>query len=330
MYYVITGAAGFVGSNILAALNDRGERRIIAVDNLGQGDKFLNLTRRTIADYHDKAEFLRLIEEDRLDAPIAAVFHMGACSSTVEGDARYIMQNNYRYSVSLLDWCQEHDIPLIYASSAAVYGSGADFREHPRAERPLNAYGYSKLAFDQHVRARYDDLGAQVVGLRFFNVYGPGEAHKGRMASVAWHFFGQLEASGRVRLFRGTGGYADGEQRRDFVAVEDVVNVMMFFLDNPLTSGIFNVGTGRAQTFNDVAVAAANAVARSRGESPRSLAELRAQGVIDYIDFPNELQGKYQSFTQADVGKLRGVGYSAPFMDVETGVGRYYANRTQD
>jgi len=323
MYYVVTGAAGFIGSNIVRALNDRGENRVIAVDNLTRGDKFRNLARRTIADYFDKAEFLHLIEEDRLDAPIAAVFHQGACSDTVESDGRYMMQNNYRYSVALLDFCQERDIPLIYASSAAVYGPGPQFRERPPCERPLNVYGYSKLAFDQHVRQRRDELMAQVVGLRYFNVYGPGEAHKGRMASVAWHLYNQLLSGGKMRLFRGSGGYGDGEQMRDFVSVDDVVQVNLGFLERPEVSGVFNVGTGAAHTFNDVALAVANAVGAARGETALALDEARRRGVIEYIDFPKELEGKYQSFTQADLSDLRQTGYDAPFADVDKGVGEY-------
>jgi ADP-L-glycero-D-manno-heptose 6-epimerase len=323
MYYVVTGAAGFVGSNLVRALNRRGEHRVVAVDNLTRGDKFRNLAPCVVADYFDKSEFLAAISGDSLDLPIAAVFHQGACSDTVESDGRYMMQNNYRYTVTLLDWCQEHDVPLIYASSAAVYGSGPRFQEHPSCERPLNVYGYSKLAFDQHLRLRRDDLTAPVVGLRYFNVYGPGEAHKGRMASVAFHLFHQLRSNGRVRLFKGGDGYGDGEQRRDFVHVDDVVRANLHFLDHPEVTGIYNVGTGIARPFNDVALAVVNAVGASRGESALSLDEARARGIIEYIDFPKELQGKYQSFTEADLTGLRGSGYGVPFADVEEGVSAY-------
>ena len=222
MYTVVTGAAGFIGSNLIKALNARGEARIIAVDNLGRADKFVNLVDCEIADYFDKDEFLHRLTNGDFDDDIAAVIHQGACSDTMEADGRYMLANNYRYSVTLLEHCQENDIPLLYASTAAVYGTGPDFREDRACEAPLNVYGYSKLLFDHYVRRVLPERTAQIAGFRYFNVYGPREAHKGRMASVVWHFFNQYRNSGKVQLFAGSGGYAAGEQRRDFVSVEDV------------------------------------------------------------------------------------------------------------
>jgi ADP-L-glycero-D-manno-heptose 6-epimerase len=323
MYIVVTGAAGFVGSNLVRALNSRGETRILAVDHLKKGDKFRNLAACEIADYLDREEFRTRLEGGEFSGAIDAVFHQGACSDTMESDGQYMMENNYRYSMALLDFCLEDEVPFIYASSAAVYGASSTFREERKFEAPLNVYGYSKFLFDQAVRRRLPEAGSQVAGFRYFNVYGPNEWHKGRMASVAWHFFNQFQAGGSVRPFVGSGGYADGEQRRDFVSVEDVSRVNLHFLDHPETSGIFNVGTGRAQSFNDVALAMINACRKAKSEQAVSLPEAQKQRLIDYAPFPEALKGKYQNFTQADVGALRRAGYSVPFLTVEEGVGRY-------
>jgi ADP-L-glycero-D-manno-heptose 6-epimerase len=319
MYYIVTGAAGFIGSKLVEALNRRGITEIIAVDNLQQSERFRNLAASEIADYLDQAEFLQKI--DRFDGAVEAVFHQGACSDTTESDGRYMMDNNYRYSKDLLEWCQDEAVPLLYASSAAVYGAGPDFREERRCERPLNVYGYSKFLFDQYVRRILQSRNAQVAGLRYFNVYGPNEAHKGRMASVAFHAFNQFTAEGRVKLFVGSGGYGDGEQRRDFVHVDDVVAVNMWLLERRDVSGIFNCGSGRAQTFNDVASSVINAVKGTQS----SAAELASQGLITYIPFPPQLVGKYQSFTQADLSRLRAAGLPGDFMSVEQGVAAYVA-----
>jgi len=320
---VVTGAAGFIGSNLVKGLNQRGEDDIVAVDNLTRGDKFRNLVDARIADYLDKEEFLRKLSLGSFDGELTAIVHQGACSDTMESDGRYMMENNYSYSCELLDFCQAEEVPLIYASSAAVYGAGEVFREDARFERPLNVYGYSKGLFDSVVRRRWNDNTAQVVGLRYFNVYGPGEAHKERMASVAYHFFNQYRAEGRVKPFEGSGGFEAGEQRRDFVSVEDVVKVNMYFLDHPAQSGIFNVGTGRAQTFNDVAAATINSLRAHAGEDLLKVDAMRAQGLLEYVAFPAGLKEKYQSFTQADIGQLRKAGYAAPFLSVEDGVARY-------
>lgn len=320
---IVTGAAGFIGSNLVKALNARGANDIMAVDNLTRGDKFRNLVDCELADYLDKQEFLRLVREDAIIGDIEAVFHQGACSDTMESDGRYMMENNYRYSVALLEYCQERDVPFIYASSAAVYGSGPEFREARACEAPLNIYGYSKFLFDQYVRSRWTELSAQVAGFRYFNVYGPRESHKGRMASVAFHCYNQYQAEGSVKLFEGSGGYAAGEQVRDFVSVEDVVKVNLFFLDHPESAGIFNLGTGRGQTFNEVATATVNACRALQDKPPMSLAQMREAGVVHYIPFPEALKGKYQSHTQADIKALRTQGYSYEFLSVEQGVTRY-------
>ena len=323
MTYIVTGAAGFIGSNIVKALNQRGITDIVAVDNLTKADKFLNLVDCEVAEYVDKKDFLDVVEVGELGGDIDGVLHQGACSDTMETDGRYMMDNNYRYSLSLLEWCQEEAVPFIYASSASVYGGGNVFREERRHESPLNVYGYSKFLFDQAVRARLDEASAQIAGFRYFNVYGPRENHKARMASVAYHFFNQYRASRKIMLFEGTEGYAHGEQRRDFVSVEDVVKVNLHFLDHPDLSGIFNLGTGRSQTFNDVAIAALNACRALDGKEALSLDEIKSQRLIEYIPFPDALKGKYQSFTEADVTKLRAAGYVEPFLTVEQGVASY-------
>ena len=323
MYYIVTGAAGFIGSKLVEGLNRRGVTEIIAVDNLAQADKFRNLAGCEIVDYVDQAEFISNLE--RWEGAVEAVLHQGACSDTMETDGRFMMENNYAYSRRLLDWCQDEEIPLLYASSASVYGSGPDYREERACERPLNVYGYSKFLFDQHVRTRLPQAGAQVVGLRYFNVYGPNETHKGRMASVALHAYQQLCAEGKVKLFVGSDGYRDGEQRRDFVYVDDVVAVNLWFLERRDASGIFNCGSGRAQTFNRLAVAAINAVKGTQD----TLHDIVARGLIEYVPFPPALVGKYQSFTEADLGKLRAAGYPGEFMTVEQGVSAYVKELTK-
>jgi ADP-L-glycero-D-manno-heptose 6-epimerase len=323
VYTVVTGAAGFIGANLVRALNDRGETRILAVDNLARADKFGNLVDCEIAEYLDQDEFLARLADGDFDDDIAAVLHQGACSDTMETDGRYMMRNNYRYSVSLLEWCQDNDVPLLYASSASVYGGGSAFREERACEAPLNVYGYSKFLFDQYVRRVLPERTAQIAGFRYFNVYGPREQHKERMASVVFHFFHQCRAEGRVRLFEGSGGYAAGEQRRDFVSVEDVVKVNLDFLDHPERGGIFNLGSGKAATFNDVAVATINAIRKAAGEPPDVLPHLVAEGAITYIPFPPALAGKYQSYTQADLTRLRAAGYRVPMLGVAEGVSHY-------
>ena len=319
MLTVVTGAAGFIGSRLIAALNQAGITQILAVDNLENGAKANNLAALEIDDYLDKRDFLAQLETGRLDGSLEAVLHQGACSDTMETDGRYMMDNNYACSKSMFDWCQAEEVPFIYASSAAVYGPGKEFGETRENEEPLNVYAYSKYLFDEYVRKRIDERRAQVAGLRYFNVYGPNEAHKGRMASVAFHAFNQFRADGRVKLFVGSEGYGDGEQQRDFVHVDDVVAVNLWLLDNPDVSGIFNCGTGRAQTFNEVAAAVVNGLSGSS----LSIKELADAGKIEYIPFPPQLAGKYQSYTQADLSRLREAGYEGSFRPVEEGVAGY-------
>jgi ADP-L-glycero-D-manno-heptose 6-epimerase len=305
---IVTGGAGFIGSNLVRHLIARGYDDVVVVDDLTDGHKFVNIADCPIADYLDKSEFLERLEGGAFAASVRAVFHEGACSTTTEWDGRYMMQNNYAYSRRLLHHCLERAIPFLYASSAAVYGASPRFAEDPANERPLNVYGYSKLQFDRYVRRHATRPDSQVVGLRYFNVYGPYEQHKGSMASVAFHFDRQLDAEGEVRLFEGTGGYEDGEQRRDFVYVDDICALKLWLYDNPQVSGIFNAGTGRAQTFNELA---------------RAVIGWHGRGRIRYVPFPAQLEGAYQSFTQADLDLLRATGCPTVFRPVEKGVRDY-------
>ena len=321
---IVTGAAGFIGSNLVHALNARGHRDIIAVDNLTAGDKFRNLADCAIADYLDKDEFLAHLQRGALPRP-EVVFHQGACSDTMESDGRYMMDNNYRYSMRLLDFTQRHRIAFVYASSAAVYGGSSVFVERREHERPLNVYGYSKFLFDQVVRQRMAAgvADSTLVGLRYFNVYGPRETHKARMASVAFHACNQFRAEGHVRLFEGWDGWPAGGQSRDFVHVDDIVALNLHFLDRPGSQGIYNAGTGRAQPFNDVAMAVVNTLRRLDGQPPLPLAGLVEAGLVRYVPFPDALKGKYQSYTQSDATQLRASGCDLDFRGVEQGVASY-------
>jgi ADP-L-glycero-D-manno-heptose 6-epimerase len=306
---IVTGGAGFIGSNIIQGLNAQGRTDILVVDDFSNGVKFRNLVDCEAFDYLDKEDFLERIRTGAdSPIPIDVVFHCGACATTTEWDGRYMMRNNYSYSKELLEYCIARAIPFLYASSAAVYGRGTVFRETREYEAPLNVYGYSKFLFDQYVRRRLPEIQSQVVGLRYFNVYGPRESHKGAMASVAYHLNQQLISEGRVRLFAGSDGYADGEQRRDFIYVDDVVAVNLWFMQHPHRSGIFNVGTGRSQSFNEVA---------------RAVLAWHGHGIIEYIPFPERLRGYYQSFTEADLSALRSAGYERDFHPVEAGVKAY-------
>jgi ADP-L-glycero-D-manno-heptose 6-epimerase len=323
MYIVVTGAAGFIGSNLVRALNGRGETNIIAVDDLADGDKFVNLADAEIADYLDQDEFVARLVAGDFDDDLSAILHEGACSDTMATDGRDMLRNNYRYSVDLVTYCQDNDVPFLYASSAAVYGNGRAFREERECEAPRNVYAFSKFLFDQYVRHLWSERTSQIVGLRYFNVYGPRERHKGRMASVALHLFDQYRAEGKVRLFEGSDGYAAGAQQRDFVAVDDVVKAKLYFLDHRDRSGIFNVGTGKAATFNDVATAVINACRKAEGQAAGTHEDHMREGRIIYTPFPPQLVGKYQSYTQADLTKLRAAGYAASFVSVPDGVARY-------
>ncbi len=306
---IVTGGAGFIGSNIVRQLNRAGSTDILVVDDLTDGRKIFNLADCDLIDYLDKEDFLaRIIDGEPFGKNIQAVFHQGACTVTTEWDGQYMMDTNFEYSKRVLHYCQEQQIPLIYASSASVYGAGTNFAIERKNERPINAYAFSKLMFDQYLRQYLPKLQSQVVGLRYFNVYGPGEQHKGSMASVMHHFNQQLQSGDEVRLFSGCDGYGDGEQLRDFVYVEDIAAVNLWMLEHPDVRGIFNLGTGQAQTFNDVA---------------RAVIDWHDRGKISYIPFPDNLRDSYQSYTQADLSELRAAGYDREFIAVETGVKRY-------
>lgn len=306
---IITGGAGFIGSNLVRRLNAAGINDIMVVDDLTDGRKALNLAACTIGDYLDRDDFLRrIVAKKDFGQKVVGVLHQGACTNTTEWDGRLMMQRNFEFSKQLLHYCLDRRIPLVYASSAAVYGTGREFRVSPDCERPVNVYAWSKLAFDQYARRFMAGARSQVAGLRYFNVYGPGEAHKGPMASVVWHFHRQLRAGDEVRLFEGSGGYGPGEQLRDFVHVDDVASVTLWFLEHGGVRGIFNVGTGRARTFNDVA---------------KAVIAWHGRGTIRYIPFPDGLAPSYQSYTQADLTTLRAAGYSHPFIDLEEGVRSY-------
>ena len=306
---IVTGGSGFIGSNIVKGLNERGREDILVVDDLTDSAKFSNLVDCEILDFIDKDDFIgRLHAGAALAEPVEAVFHEGACSSTTESDGRYLMKNNYAYSRRLLQYCIEIKAAFLYASSASVYGAAQVFRETRDNEAPLNIYGYSKFLFDQQVRRILPMAGSQIAGFRYFNVYGPREQHKGDMASVAWHLSRQIDKGEKPRLFRGCDGYADGEQQRDFVYVGDVVDVNLWFLDHADRSGIFNIGTGCSRSFNALAGA---------------LIQWYGRGEIEYVPFPEHLHGRYQSTTRADLTALRAAGYGKPFRTLEEGVPLY-------
>jgi ADP-L-glycero-D-manno-heptose 6-epimerase len=322
MRVVVTGAAGFIGANIVKGLNARGITDIIAVDDLRDGDKFRNLADLQITHYADHVSFYDEFAKGHYGT-VEAVFHEGACSDTMETNGQYMMANNYGVTLQLLEACEAQGVRLLYASSAATYGGSSVFKETPEHESPLNVYGYSKLLFDQVARQRGGDdfsrFKTQVAGFRYFNVYGSREQHKGRMASVAFHQFHQYRSDGKVKLFGEYGGYVAGEQRRDFVYIDDVVKVNLWFFDHPKKRGVFNLGSGKSQPFNDVAVAVLNTL---EGRV-HTAADWHKAGKLEYVPFPEKLIGKYQCFTEADLSKLRAAGYSAPFATVQEGVSAY-------
>lgn len=319
---IVTGGAGFIGSNLIHQLNAMGEREILLVDNFEPapnltGPKFFNLYGAEFSDYMDKREFRAALKAGVFEGlKVRAILHQGACSNTLEDDGQYMMDNNFTYSKELLHFATERRIPFVYASTAAVYGASQEFTEVAKNERPLNVYGYSKLVFDNYVRQRMSGFKSTVVGLRYFNVYGPREQHKGRMASVIHHFTRQLKDTGTIRMFEGSGGYADGEQRRDFVFVKDLGRINMFFggllPESPRkpVHAVVNAGTGEARTFKAVAEA---------------LMAVHGPGKIEFIPFPGDLKDRYQHFTESDVTGLRAAGYEAPFTSLEDGVRETFA-----
>ena len=308
---IITGGAGFIGSNLVAGLNNMGHTEILVVDDLTDGRKCLNLADLSIADYLDKADlfdYLNLAEPNSIEA----IFHLGACSATTEWNGQFLMKNNYEFSKNLFHWCQDNLVPFIYASSASVYGLGErGFSEKSVCEDPINAYAFSKLMFDRYVFSQNRALTSQVVGLRYFNVYGPRENHKDNMVSPAYSFFHQIKNNGISKIFESSHGYSDGDHERDFVYVGDCVKVNLWFLKKPKKSGLFNVGTGCAASFNQVCQEIINYV---------------GYGSISYIPFPEHLKKHYQSYTQADISSLRSAGYDHDFKDIKAGMKIYCKN----
>ncbi len=309
---IVTGGAGFIGSNLIKLLNQAGHTNIVVVDDLTDGTKFANLVDLDIADYMDKDEFIaRVVAGDPFAEwnEIEVIFHEGACSATTEWNGKFVMEVNYDYSKHLLHFCIDRGIPFLYASSAATYGGRNDnFIEDRRFEQPLNVYGYSKFLFDEYVRRLLPTTNSQIVGLKYFNVYGPREQHKGSMASVAFHLNNQMKDGQNPKLFEGCDGFGNGGQTRDFVYVEDVCKVNLWFWKNGGKSGIYNCGTGRAEPFLNVA----EAVVKHHG-----------RGQVEFIPFPEHLKGRYQSYTQADLTKLRATGCDVQFRSVAEGVAEY-------
>lgn len=300
---IVTGGAGFIGSNIVKGLNERGVEDVLVVDNLANAQKHLNLNRLSITDFIDKQEVLQKLPHL---SGIKTIFHQGACASTTETDGIYMMNNNYEFSKKLLHHCLNHRIDFVYASSASVYGNGDQgFREERSCEYPLNVYAFSKFMFDNYVRSIFKKGAAatQILGLRYFNVYGYQENHKGNMASVIFHFYNQIQAGGKMKLFEGSDSFL-----RDFIFVDDVVKVNLHFYDNK-HSGIFNCGTGQARSFMDIA---------------KIIQAAEPHTEVETIPFPDHLKGKYQTFTQADLSHLRQAGYQAEFASLEKGVTQYY------
>ncbi|MHC1714488.1 MAG: ADP-glyceromanno-heptose 6-epimerase [Acidaminococcaceae bacterium] len=307
---IVTGGAGFIGSNIVKGLNDRGREDVLIVDNLTNMVKFKNIQGLKALDYMDKQNFIDAIKNGKFDdTNIEVIFHEGACSDTMEYNGKYMMENNFEYTKTLMHFALKKKIQLIYASSASTYGSGKHgFSEKPACEEALNVYAFSKLFFDNYARRYFDNAESQIVGLRYFNVYGPQENHKGKMASMIFQMFNQWKAEGKVKLFEGIDGYGNGEQVRDFIYVKDVVKVNFFFWDHPELKGIYNCGTGHAHTFNTLA---------------KGVLKYFGSGELEYVPFPEVLKGKYQSFTEADSSKLLAAGYDGGFTDIEEAIAEY-------
>jgi ADP-L-glycero-D-manno-heptose 6-epimerase len=311
---IVTGGAGFIGSALIAALNKRGIDDILVVDRLGSDQRWKNLVNLRFADYMDKEEFLEMVAGDVVDFTADAVFHLGACSSTTETDASFLMENNFEYTKQLAQWIAEEGIRFIYASSAATYGDGengfVDDESKLETLKPLNPYGYSKQLFD--LWAKRNGLLGKIVGLKYFNVFGPNEYHKADMRSFVLKAFEQINATGKVRLFKShKPDYKDGEQKRDFLYVKDAVDMTLFFFDNPDIYGIYNLGAGVARSWNDLA----KAVFAAMSKKPN----------IEYIDMPDSRRNQYQYFTEADITKLRDIGYENEITSLEESVKGYVA-----
>jgi len=315
---IVTGGAGFIGSALIAALNSRSVTDILVVDQLGSDEKWKNLRNLSFADYVEKDDFLEMAVKNKISPPIEAVFHLGACTSTTETNASYLVKNNYEYTKLLAQWTTDSNIRFIYASSAATYGDGSagfsDDEEKIDELMPQNCYGYSKQLFD--LWARRAGLLKKIVGLKYFNVFGPNEYHKADMRSFALKAFEQINAAGKVRLFKSyKPEFKDGEQKRDFIYVKDAVDMTLFFLDNPEIGGLFNIGTSKARTWNDLVTA----VFAAMGKEPN----------IEYIEMPDSIRNQYQYFTEADITKLRKAGYDKKTTSLEDAVKDYIQNYLQ-
>ncbi len=316
--FIVTGGAGFIGSALIAALNKRKITDILVVDDLAASHKWKNLRSLSFADYVEKDDFLEMVIENRLTGDIEAVFHLGAATSTTETDASYLIKNNYEYSKLLAQWATSVGIRFIYASSAATYGDGSagfsDDEGKIEDLRPLNIYGYSKQLFD--LWAKRAGLLKNIVGLKYFNVFGPNEYHKQEMRSFVIKAFEQINVTGKVRLFKShRPEYKDGEQLRDFIYVKDAVDMTLFFLDNPKAGGLFNIGTGKARTWNDLVSSVFDAMGKKLN--------------IEYIDMPDSIRNQYQYFTQADINKLRNAGYENQTTSLEDAIKDYVQNYLQ-
>ncbi len=321
---IVTGAAGMIGSAMVWKLNEMGRNDIIVVDKLRTEEKWLNLRKRDYADWVDRDELFNWLANPANAGKITGVVHMGACSATTERDGDFLMENNYGYSKKLWDFCAVRQIPYVYASSAATYGAGElGYNDDVTPEelkklQPLNKYGYSKKIFDDWA-FKQSIAPKQWCGLKFFNVYGPQEYHKGRMASMVFHTFNQYRDNGGVKLFKShKEGFKDGEQLRDFVYLKDVVDVMYFLLTEKVESGVYNIGTGEARSFLDLSMA----TMRAASNNP----ELKVEDVVEFIPMPEDLRGRYQYFTQASMEKLKRTGYTKKFTSLEEGVKDYVQN----
>lgn len=300
---IVTGGAGFIGSNIIKYLNDIGYNNILVVDNLKNGTKYINIVDLKIIDYIDKKDFISMIINEKNLGHIDAVFHEGACSSTTEWDGKYMMQNNYQYSKNFLHYCLKRTIPFLYASSAAIYGYPVKkFIEHSNYEKPINIYSYSKFLFDQYVRTILPHTNSQICGLRYFNVYGPREEHKNQMASIIFHLNNQIHTNKYLKLFIGSKNF-----KRDFIYIDDVVAINMWCWKNNI-SGIFNCGTGQAESFKTIALI---------------ILDFYRQGQIKYIPFPDKLKKHYQYYTKANLNHLYSTGYNKPFKNINEGIIKY-------